>query len=158
MTDTFAVAVLECWNYLTIYAPRIIFIHSAIWLWLQKSMCRPPAYILHHKYYLALSFDSLIQFSNMRMIKPLHQLDLPSDTLPSLYLLHLFFFINFHCNLFVGFLVKSDMNSCIGALTYLFTDYIVIQWSLRTEYYYFFLYLFISYNFLLFLFRFNFNN
>ena len=73
------------------------------------------------------------------MLQSFHQSYFSSHWFLSLNIFYLFFFIYFQCNFSVIFSVHTNSNNCVGTLTNLLTQYIIIQIVLIRENYFFLL-------------------
>jgi hypothetical protein len=78
------------------------------------------------------------------MIQALHEFDLTADGLFALNLLHLFFHVDLECDFLVRFLMHTYIDNCIGTLTDLLPDNIIIERSFGREDYNFLLLLLLS--------------
>lgn len=67
------------------------------------------------------------------MLQSFHQSNFSSNWFLSLNIFYLFFFINFQCNFSIIFSVHSYSYNCVGTLTYLFPQYVIIQIMLIRE-------------------------
>lgn len=85
------------------------------------------SHVFHDKDNLRICLDSIKQSRYVRMIKPLHELNLAPYRLLSLQVLHLFFLIDFESHFLVVASVDSDMNCCIGTLTDLLANHVVFH-------------------------------
>ena len=117
--------VIESIHELLVNFPCIILSHSPIGLALQEPMSGSSRHILKHKYDLFLSLNSLIEYSNMRMVESLHEPDLPPDALLPLYVLDPLLLVDLQCHLLVQFLVHAYLHHGVGALADLLPDDVV---------------------------------
>ena len=90
-------------------------------------MQRTTANIFHDQDYILLRIYDFIQLHNSLMFHFLHELNLPFDRFPSIWLFKLIFLVNFHCNFLISRLVQTDPDSCISALTDLFSNDVIFE-------------------------------
>lgn len=71
--------------------------------------------------------ECLIEFSNVRMIEPLHDLDFSLDPFPAVWFKQLELFVDLARNFLVGLLVQAQPDNRISTLTNSLAYYIVVE-------------------------------
>lgn len=90
-------------------------------------MERPTADILHDKDHILGGVNDFVEANNVLVLHFLHEFDFSLDTLATVRVEQLVFLVDFHCDLFVRWFVKTDPNHCIGALPDLLADDVLVE-------------------------------
>ena len=97
-------------------------------------MGRPTRHELEHKNHLRFRFNHVVQFCYVGVVDPFHDLDFSPNGLLPLNVFHLLFLVDFKSNFLVCLLAHAQEHERVSSLSDLFTDDVVIDVVVVTEY------------------------
>ena len=126
MCDASIVTVANTLHNLLEDAFRFFLFKSTILLAFQVAMQAATSNILHDQNDILGSIYHLVQANNVLVSHLFHEFDLALDTFASVGIEEFGFLVDLHGDFLVRGAVEADSDDCVGALSDLFANYIVI--------------------------------
>ncbi len=127
MSNAPVVTVADPFNHLLKHTFGLSFCKSFVWLRFEISVKRAARHILHYDNHLLASVNYFVKSDYVLAKHLLHQFNLPAHRFAAILIHQFVFLVDFHSHLFICWLMKPNTHHCVGYLTNLLSNYVVIE-------------------------------